>query len=150
MTRLVHHPVKKGPICAASLPGCFVALGRRPAPQGRLPRAPRLRANPLAQTSSCRFLFCPRITVPLRICCLPRRIRPPFYGAPYLALERLDLDLPWLRCLSLRELQGQNAVFQLSLHFRGVCGNRKPHHAAEGADGALAAHVKRSILLHAL
>src|SRR6266540_518183 len=29
------------------------------------------------------FLFCPKISVALWVCWLPRRIQPPFYGAPY-------------------------------------------------------------------
>src|SRR5688500_16038899 len=71
-------------------------------------------------------------------------------GARYLALKRLDLDLSRLRSLRLRKLQGQDAVFQLGLHFRGVCGNRQTHHAAEGADAALSAQVKRPLILHGL
>src|SRR6267142_6996596 len=75
---------------------------------------------------------------------------PSFVTVFNLTLERLDLDLSGLRSLGLREPDCQDAVFQVSRYFRGVCGNRQPHHAAEGPDVTLAAHVNRFIILHAL
>src|SRR6266542_4904568 len=80
--------------CARSTAGSArTPPSRKPPPwgprgKGTVPAGKSARSNalPLGGTEggehSFRSLFCPRTAGLLRICWLPRRIRPPFYGAP--------------------------------------------------------------------